>query len=361
MNIEPGPKSSPAYTPQSELPTSQSIGKSQRTGIQALFGQLKSGVSGLPGRLRGHFPSLLKGHRGSYQLLKPAPGNAHTIKMPKPETAKEKIQLAVDAELAAYPYHRSLDKVNNTASKETDEKKIPGMGSWDLAKPLALAAGNATGLSTKGAEGFIYDKKSGLTAYVFQNPKAVPPEVRIVFGGTTSGKSAGGMEKRSLLNGRFTLNQWIANAKNAVRGKVPDSFQQARELTTQVQRMMLLDKKYADCKLVVSGHSKGGAEASFAALTQKAPLEAVCFSSAELGRDARALIPDEYKENESILKKVRHYKIKGDPIPNVGLLNRKLGHVGGVTTLPAKNILQSPMDRHDKFTRQVHAFSDTSS
>ena len=359
MNIDPG-RSHHTLTPTTEQPAGNAVVKSQRdvknTGIRELFSQFKSGFKGLPGQLKGHFPSLIKGQRGSYQLLKPQPVNTQPITMPKPETAKEKLKLAQDAELAAYPYYRSLDQINNTAPKGESETAIVGMKSWDLARLLALAAGNASGLSTKGAEGFIFDKKSGLTAYVLQNPKAIPPEVRIIFGGTSSGEKSGGMEKRSLLNGRFTLNQWVANIKNAVGGKIPDSYHQAREVTKNVQKIMQNDSKYQDFKLIVSGHSKGGGEASFAALTQKQPLEAVCFSSAELGREARAMIPDQYKQDENILNKVRHYKIKGDPVPNVGLLNSRLGHVGAMTTLPGKNLWQGPIDRHDKFTRQIHAF-----
>ena len=307
-------------------------------------------------RIKGRFLSLFKSQKGEPQTLRSEPANAFSVQKAAPETSREKIQLAVDAELAAYPYHRDLSKVSSSTPSAKENQELSKLGSWDLAKPLALAAGKATGLSTKGSEGFIYDKKSGLTAYLLHNP-TTPGEVRLVFGGTTSGKNAGGMEKRSLLNGGFTLKQWVANAKNAVLGKVPDSFTQAKNLTTQVQNMMANDPRYEGYKLTLSGHSKGGAEASYAALTRIPPIEATCFSSAELGQEARANIPRENKEKADSF--VRHYKIKGDPIPNVGLLNKHLAHVGAVTTLPSKNILQGPMDRHDKFTRQVHAFTGT--
>ncbi|WP_257280558.1 hypothetical protein [Endozoicomonas sp. ISHI1] len=37
-------------------------------------------------------------------------------------------------------------------------------------------------MSTKESKGCIFDKKTGLTAYVLRNPKTIPPEVRILFG-----------------------------------------------------------------------------------------------------------------------------------------------------------------------------------
>ena len=194
---------------------------------------------------------------------------------------------------------------------DIDQEVLPSMklGQWDTARPLALAAGRAAGLSTKGSEGFIYDKKSGLTAYVLHNPASSPKEVRLVFGGTTSGKSTGGLNKRSLLNGGFTLKQWIANAKNAVLGKTPDSYKQAKILTDKVLQMMDANPRYQGFKLTVSGHSKGGGEAAYAALARDKPLEAICFSSAEMGREMHDSLTSEQKANAS--RYVTHYNIQG--------------------------------------------------
>ncbi|WP_263078885.1 hypothetical protein [Endozoicomonas sp. Mp262] len=231
------------------------------------------------------------------------------------------------------------------------------MAYWDTARELAQDAGKAAGIPTKGAKGFIFDKKSGLTAYVLQNASTVPPEIRVVFGGTTSGEHTGGLGKRSLLNGAFSLRQWIANAKNALLGQTPDSYRQAAEITQHVQNMIKTDPRYTGFELKVSGHSKGGGEAEYAALCLEDPVEAICFSSAELGKAMRGDISEERKATAA--RYVTHYKIKGDPVPNLGNIAGELGHLGKVVTLPAEHAWNSPIDRHDKFTRHIRHFLNT--
>ena len=331
--------------------------------------QFKPGTTGQPGKIAGSFQSLYHQPQESTAKLVSEIPKPYAVEAPPPNDIGQKIQLAIDAEIAAFPYHRSLDKISqatqlpeNHTEVDPEVGKHLNFGQWDTARPLALAAGNAAGLSTKGSEGFIYDKKSGLTAYILHNPTSVPkPEVRLVFGGTTSGKATGGLVKRSLSNRGFTLRQWIANAKNALLGKAPDSYKQASELTQKVQSLMAADPKYKDYTFSVSGHSKGGGEAAYAALSQKEPVHAICFSSAELGRKLRESIPEERKANAAA--HVQHYYIEGDAVPNMSdnLLIRKTGgkieHIGKVTTLPADREASNSLDRHDKFTRHIHYFA----
>ena len=169
--------------------------------------------------------------------------------------------------------------------------------------------------------------------------------------------------KRSLLNGGFTLKQWIANGKNAALGKTPDSYKQASELTRHVMDLMAKDPKYKDYSFSVSGHSKGGGEAAYAALTQKEPVDAICFSSAELGKEMRESIPEEKRANAA--SHIHHYYIEGDPVPKMSdkrlikITGSKLGHIGKVTEIAAddKGKGIEELDRHDKFNRHIRNFA----
>ena len=375
--MNPGGASFPATGPSGVDPNrkplqpdnkKRSSGSVSNPALKERLQQFKSGVRGLPGKVRGHFPSLHRQPPEATPELVSKTAKAYAVEVPPPTDAGQKAQLAIDAEIAAFPYHQSLDKIaqatqlsENHPTIDPEDGKHLKSGQWDTARPLALAAGKATGLSTKGSEGFVYDKKSGLTAYILHNPTSKPkPEVRLVFGGTTSGETTGGLVKRSLLNRGFTLRQWIANGKNAVLGKAPDSYRQASELTQKIQRLMATDPKYKDYTLTVSGHSKGGGEAAYAALSQKEPVRAICFSSAELGKEMRESIPEETRANAAA--HIHHYYIEGDAVPTMGdnaLIKKtgKPGHIGKVTTLPADDEGASGLDRHDKFVRHIHDFA----
>ncbi|USE35054.1 hypothetical protein [Endozoicomonas sp. SCSIO W0465] len=327
------------------------------------FRKFQPGTHAQPGRVRGFFQSLFGKPPETVETLIAKSSKSYAVKSEPPVSAEKKFQLAIDAQIAAFPYHRSLEKV---ASATEMVKSQPGIdpevakhlnfGQWDTARPLALDAAKVTGLSVKGSEGLIHDKKSGLTAYILHNP--VTKEVRLVFGGTTSGESTGGLGKRALLNGIFSLNQWIANAKNAVLGKTPDSYEQARQLTQNVQMMVASDPVYNGFTFTVSGHSKGGGEAAYAALSLDKPVKAICFSSAELGKEMRDSIPEKTKAQAA--RYITHYNIQGDIVPNIGRVAHGLGHIGKVTTLPAEHSWNSPLDRHDKFTRHINNFVTSS-
>ncbi|MDP0587774.1 MAG: hypothetical protein QS748_00595 [Candidatus Endonucleobacter bathymodioli] len=299
-----------------------------------------------------HFPQP----KNSYSLIRTPPQETPKLSiMPtKPTyfqersaddiTQKDRETLALDANIAAYPYHQNIEKLTVGANKKE---------SWDLARNLALDAGKGADLSTKGSKGFIYDKKSGLTAYILHNPKS--KEVRLVFGGTSSGKHTGGIIRRSVLNGAFSLPQWLGNYKNAISNKIPKSYVQAKKLTNIVKAKMESDPNYQGYTLKLSGHSKGAGEAAYAALSQDKPLQALCFSSAQLGSKMREDISDTNKEKAP--ECISHYAIQGDIVPNMDVLRKHLGHLGTLTTIPAKSPLDGPLDRHDKFHQHISSFA----
>ena len=153
------------------------------------------------------------------------------------------------------------------------------------------------------------------------------------------------------------MKQWVANAKNAAFGKTPDSYKQAKELASKVQNMMAVDPTYKDFTLTISGHSKGGGEAAYAALSLKEPVQAICFSSAELGRTMHKSFSEEQKANAS--RYITHYNIEGDPVPNVSKALGGLGHLGKVVTLPSDGSGSNPLDRHDKFNRHICHYANS--
>ena len=350
---------SPSSILPSEKPTQTTKTKeaSKLNAFSKLFGRTKPGNNSFSKPISGNFISLANTPADKIPELKTAPGSIYAVTIDPPLDANSKIQLAIDAELAAYPYHRSLSKIAKATetNQKVDAEFFSPHKNWDTARPLALLAGKAAGLSVKGSEGFIYDKKSGLTAYVLHNNTLSPPEVRLIFGGTSSGKKTGGLFKRSILNGRFSLNQWIANAKNALFGKVPDSYTQAKVITKKLQLVMQTDPHYQNAKLIISGHSKGGGEAAYAALSQAQPPEAICFSSAELGKGVLQSLSETSKANAA--RYVSHYNIQGDMVPNLSKVHSKLGHVGKVFTIPCISKSDSSIDRHDKFTRHIRHFA----
>ena len=81
----------------------------------------------------------------------------------------------------------------------------------------------------------------------------------MVFGGTTSGENFGEFWQRNRNNTKTTITQWAANAKNMFN-IIPHSYKDAYELLCKII------EKYPNDRFSTSGHSKGGAEASYAAL-----------------------------------------------------------------------------------------------
>lgn len=293
----------------------------------------------------------------SFAKLRPStPPVSYKVRQEPPQTIDARIQLNIDAQLAAYPYHQSLDNIQNAASnKQAPDADFSRLGNWSNNNELGRTLATSGSFGFQEESGLIYDKKSGLTAYVMSNPDT--QELRLIFGGTTSGKRAGGLNKRVAANAGFTLRQWIANAKNAVLGKTPDSYRQARELTdTLLSTVQGEGSAFKEFTVKVSGHSKGAGEATFAALARKQPVEAICFSSAQLGSGMQKEIPLSSKQNSA--NYVRHYNIKGDLVPKLGNVRNGLGHLGNVVTLPAKHAWNNPVNRHDQFAHHIDHFTN---
>ncbi|WP_252176349.1 hypothetical protein [Endozoicomonas sp. 4G] len=194
-----------------------------------------------------------------------------------------------EAKIAAYPYKQSIEA--GGVIDDTIQDQLKG---WDADRRLALAAGKAAGLSTKGAKGCIFDKKTGLTAYVLRNPKTNPPEVRIVFGDRDGLKKLNAPSDPPCLKKGFM--RWIRNLRNARRKNVSESFKQASELTRQVQSLMTIDNQFKGWSLKLSGFGKGGTQAAYAAVTQKTVLRASCFSSEHLSSDVINALSKEKQE-----------------------------------------------------------------
>ncbi|WP_194842453.1 hypothetical protein [Endozoicomonas sp. OPT23] len=262
----------------------------------------------------------------------------------------------MDAQLAAYPYHQSLEKVQNAASSKLDsDNDYSRVGNWGVERDLTSKLAESGGFGTQDKSGLIYDKKTGLTAYVMKNPET--QELRLVFGGTTSGKKAGGIGKRMFGNAAFTFRQWVANGKNAVLGKTPDSYQQAKALTNKLLELQSSTPELSSYELKLSGHSKGAGEATYAALARDKPLKAICFGSAQLGRSMQKEIPEENRKDSSLF--ITHFNIKGDLVPKMGNFRNGLGHLGKVVTLPGEHFWQNPMHRHDRFAHHVDHFANS--
>ncbi|WP_252179674.1 hypothetical protein [Endozoicomonas sp. 4G] len=275
----------------------------------------------------------------------------------KPPTDPKALRsMAIDAQLAAYPYHRSLEKIS--AAGEIHKPKTEDFAAdWQPSEEVAQLIADGTGVTLSAEEpGFLYDKKTGLTAYVLMNPER--KEVRLIFGGTTSGLAKGELLERSRKNMQFSGKQWQANIKNLLGMGIPDSYKQAKTLTANLMKNIPMTPEGQSYSVKLHGHSKGGAEASYAALSMEPPVAAVCFSSAELSRAALSDIP---RENlASARDKVTHYTISKDPVTLAGKFIGGLSHTGEVITLPAKHAYDSFLDRHDKFTKHIEHFAKNS-
>ena len=273
------------------------------------------------------------------------------IEVSPPATPQEKKQMLTEAEIAAFPYHRSLEAISEAGNIDP-VSAIPNK--WEVLPEFIDELASRTGLTADKENGFLYDKKTGLTAYLLHQPGT--KEVRLVFGGTTSGLKTGGLAKRSLIaNPKFTLVQWGSNIRNALGMKSPKNFDQAKELTGQLKTLLKDSPEHKDCHLVLSGHSKGGAEATYAALSQDPPLEARVFSCAELHQRLVNDIPTKNLKRASELVSV--VNIKADIIPNMRtMLPTKLRAIGSITTLKAAHFYN--VERHDSFAKHIRHFAE---
>ncbi|WP_018692618.1 hypothetical protein [Algicola sagamiensis] len=280
-----------------------------------------------------------------------------------PTDPAQKKAIHQSAALANFPYHRDLSVLNEA----TD-------GQWTIEKTMVSALGQKFGLKSLPQEGLLLDPKSGLVAFVFHNKEA--NEVRLVFGGTTSGENTGDLMQRSQSNFASTMRQWGANIKNALLGKTPTSYQQAKEIAKALDQMMKQDRLLQGNSLSISGHSKGGGEAAYAAAmlsTPENPIKAECFCSAELGhsmlKEVKAHLgadgsEEKMREAKQALSGIQHYKVRGDAIPNMhrALFCHDLTHIGNSMTIPHSHFPDKPdangtLGYHDRFYDHITAWA----
>lgn len=263
--------------------------------------------------------------------------------------------IVISAAIAHYPYSRDLEAINQCACTLYGGKT----GEWQQDPVLSEYAFTALmdlypTLSLNDGTGLIHDKQSGLTAYILVN--MMEKEIRVVFGGSSSGQWTGDLTRRCLYNAWTSLRQWQANLQNAFFNKIPTSYKQAAHLTRAVIAYThKASNPYQGYRIITSGHSKGGGEATFAALKQDPMLTAYCFGSAELGAGLLASTqksPAQLNEAD-----ITHYNIAGDIIPNMRQLFSNLTLIGQTITFPAL-LYQSPLGRHDQFLPTIMKYAE---
>ncbi|MGC0151008.1 lipase family protein [Chromobacterium vaccinii] len=260
-------------------------------------------------------------------------------------------QLGDSALLANFPYSRDLDSLKHTQ--------------WRPDTELARLLAKGGKLEYQPQQARLLDPDSGLVAYVFRN--RAEGEIRLVFGGTTSGRGVGDLAPRNLKNIGSVTRQWRANISNAVFGGRPACYRQAAQLTHKLQQLAaglpLMRAGEPAYTVSTGGHSLGGGMAAYAAMklsTPQSPIRAECFSSAQFGRGLqRELLAQHGGDQEqarAASADIRHYCVKGDIVPALdGLLSVR--HVGQLYQLPADHGSDdSRLGRHDKFLDHVRDF-----
>ncbi len=269
-----------------------------------------------------------------------------------PDSIEEKRQMAVEASISAYAYHRSTEKISDAGNIQS---VTATPDEWGVSTEFINELAEKTGLTPDKEKGMLYDKKTGLVAYILQQKNS--NEMRLVFGGTTSGLHTGGLLKRTFVsNPKFTLRQWKSNIQNALGMKSPKNFEQAKQLTSTLKKTLDESPHHQKTHLVLSGHSKGGAEATYAALSQNEPLEARVFSSAELHQQLINQIPT--TNLKQACEKVVCVNIKGDMVPNMSkVLPTQLKSVGSCINLKPAHFYN--VERHDSYVKHVRYFAET--
>lgn len=258
------------------------------------------------------------------------------------------------AKLAAIPYTGHLPQ-GNYETNPSVKADGTGAGLTSLVSAeLALADGKGQVIN-KGdtSKGEIIDPRSGLAAnLIVDKDKKI---ITVAFGGTTSGlNKTEDFNKRSFGNFATTLSQWVSNIKTAL-GIQSHSLSQARELTSKVVDIAKQSEQFADFQIQTVGHSKGASEAVYAALSQKEPLHATGFSSADLSGKLVRSLP---AENVAAAKSnVSHVHVKADIVPNLRYVSPSLRPLGTESVIPTTGFA-GPLGRHDGFVAHIEAFVD---
>jgi len=197
-------------------------------------------------------------------------------------------------------------------------------------------------------DGRWHHRRSHLVALILRNDES--KQIVIAFGGTSAGRNTGKLVYRILRNPLTTFHQWRRNLHSiglpVHRPAVPDCYVKAAEIARSVRRYLDNDWSnfYADYTLSLAGHSKGGAEAEYAALMNPS-LRAVCFSTPPLGKRVLASVPETNLAQAS--DNILHYFVRHDVVPGISsALKRVLvtSHVGTGKWIPApEDVVAGPL------------------
>jgi hypothetical protein len=249
--------------------------------------------------------------------------------------------IGVYAALAEFPYQLDLAKLSATVEYADSERR----GAWTpLNSEVAKAIATESGLTYDG-RGFS-DGNGGMKAYIFvdeTNGKAT-----LVFGGTSSTSIGGGSYnlQRLVWGARDQFNQWWANFQSVFGSQAPQSYTDAAKLL-RAARERLSDYEWSTC-----GHSKGGAEAAFAAAmnsTSDGKVNAVCFCAPPLGAMLMNRLLAAYPEPGDLSRYAKQHisliNVQGDPVPGLDRVVNA-AHIGTAYTFPATELSGPSLVKH---------------
>lgn len=243
-------------------------------------------------------------------------------------------------QLASFPYHQD-------ASKLPQGEALQPYEAFKITQEANKALGSSS-IKCSGVGNGLIHSSSGLVAYVFRNLSSTST---LVFGGTTAGQGSGTLMQRSVANAGKSAAQWGANIKNGVGG-LPQSYREAEALLSSLIKISF------NPKVKVLGHSLGGALATYAAARcgqSGKPIYAIGFCSAELGRSAIKQIQSGRSEQEleSILSRIEHIFIQGDPVSQIGRVLPGLQHLGITKTIQPAPGVSGGVAIHDQFIKSI--------
>ncbi len=294
------------------------------------------------------------------QIVADLRGKSATFEKANPPQTREGLEkLKRDAQLATVPYTNSVVGEGYDAVLTTNLAYHVDLA---LRSDFDNPATQRKGLRNDGDPanwGNFVDKKSGLAANVVVD--RANREVKIVFGGTTSGAyhdaqiSNYSFLRRSKNNALSTLSQWVSNIKSGL-GIKPHSLEQAANLTSKVLEQIKNIPELNGFTVSTIGHSKEASEAVYAALSQPEPLKAVGFSSADLGGVlVRGLPPENVARSKEL---VSHFHVKADLVPNLRFVTPSLRPLGSEAVIPATSTFTSSLSRHDAFANHIVHWAD---
>ena len=287
-------------------------------------------------------------------------GKSATFEKTAPPQSREGLEkLKRDAQLAALPYTNTVIGEGYDARLTTAlAYQLDAALREDYANPATKRQGLCSD-SDVASWGHFVDQKSGLAANVVVD--SANHEIKVVFGGTTSGLQQYqdinnySFLKRSRHNAVSTLSQWVSNIKAGL-GIKPHSLEQAANLTKKVVELSKQIPALQGYSVSTVGHSKGSAEAVYAALSQPEPLHAVGFSSADLGGAlVRGLPPENVARAKEL---VSHVHVRADVVPNLRFVTPSLRPLGREAVIPAIATLDTALSRHDAFANHIVHWAD---